>query len=396
MRALLARKTESLPGLVGVARVGRDSEAVVRRVRPGDIAVLDAPDLDRRCADRLIEAGAAAVLNAAPSISGRYPNSGPEALVAAGICVIDTGDPMLLAKIADGSRIRVDGPAVYPVRRNGKDAEPLVFGVELAASDIAYRMIEARAGMADRVAEFATGVIEFLRMESALLIDGVGVPKLRVALRGEKVVVVSDGPDHVEQLAQLRPFCKEYAPIMIGVGTGADTILRAGYRPDLIVADPDEVSAAALRCGAELIVPADTQGQARGVVRLHELGVGATTFPSAAPPTELAVLLAHHYGAALLVVAGGAAGMDEFFDDARRECNPAVFATRLAAQATVVDARAIASLYQSRTWGTVLALLVFALLVAVIVGVTASDATDPVLDWLLQGWYRAENWIRTT
>ncbi|NLV80877.1 MAG: thiamine pyrophosphokinase, partial [Rhodococcus sp.] len=82
MPALLSRTTETLPGVSGIARVDRNTDKLVRRVGPGDIVVLDVVDLDRPTADRLVDAGVTAVVNASMSISGRYPNLGPEVLVA--------------------------------------------------------------------------------------------------------------------------------------------------------------------------------------------------------------------------------------------------------------------------------------------------------------------------
>src|ERR1700730_13947370 len=93
MSALLSRTSALRPGLVGTAQVDRDIDRLLRRVGPGDGVVLDARDLDRVTADALIDAGVAAVVNASPSISGRYPNQGPEVLVAnGGGLLADTGE----------------------------------------------------------------------------------------------------------------------------------------------------------------------------------------------------------------------------------------------------------------------------------------------------------------
>src|SRR5215207_8308350 len=89
LAGLLHRSQPDLPGLVGVARVDKRTDALLRRIKPREIAVLDQVDLDRATADALVAAGVAAVVNAAPSISGRYPNLGPEVLVAAGVTLVD-------------------------------------------------------------------------------------------------------------------------------------------------------------------------------------------------------------------------------------------------------------------------------------------------------------------
>src|ERR1700761_7094719 len=82
-------KGETPPGIVGVARVDKKTKVLVRRLEPGDIAVIDHADLDRVSADELIACRVAAVVNAAKSITGRDPNLGPRLLLDAGIPLVD-------------------------------------------------------------------------------------------------------------------------------------------------------------------------------------------------------------------------------------------------------------------------------------------------------------------
>src|SRR3954447_8249314 len=102
-----------LPGLVGTARVDRRTRALLPRLRPGDIAVVDHVDLDRATAQALVDAGVVAVVNAAPMISGRYPNLGPQVLVNGGVLVIDGLGAGGLAAIGDGRAVRVHEGGVY-------------------------------------------------------------------------------------------------------------------------------------------------------------------------------------------------------------------------------------------------------------------------------------------
>ena len=116
MRLATLRRSRSeppLPGLHGPARVERRAAALARRARPGDIAVLEHLDLDGTSARMLLDAGVAAVVNAAPSISGRYPNLGPQLLVQAGIPVLDQVGPEVIRLLDDGDRLRLDGDALY-------------------------------------------------------------------------------------------------------------------------------------------------------------------------------------------------------------------------------------------------------------------------------------------
>ncbi|MBL1074352.1 thiamine pyrophosphokinase [Nocardia sp. 2] len=393
MLALLSRTTETLPGITGMARVDRNTRRLLQRVGPGDVVVLDEMDLDRLTADRLVEAGVAVVVNASPSISGRYPNLGPEVLVANGILLLDAVSSDVFTKIKDGAKVRVDEGIVYADKLSKKEPEALVEGIELTEAGIAERMIEARNGLADHLEAFAGNTIEFIRTESSLLIDGIGVPDVVLEMKKRHVVIVADAPDHAEDLKRIKPFIKEYAPVLIGVGRGADTLMRNGYRPDLIVGDPEEITATTLKCGAEVILPADTDGHAKGLERIQDLGIGATTFPSSGAPADLALLLADHHGASLIVTVGAAASLDDFFDRGRRDSNPATFLTRLKMGTKLMDAKAVASLYRHRGNGWAIALVVLAALVALIVALLATHMGGELVASAADTWDRFSAWV---
>src|SRR5438132_7921632 len=95
------------------ARVDRRTKNLLRRIQPGEVAVIDHEDLDRMSAEGLVEKGVAAVVNAAPSISGRYPNLGPLILVERGIPLVDGVGKLLLSKVKEGQPVRVDDDRVF-------------------------------------------------------------------------------------------------------------------------------------------------------------------------------------------------------------------------------------------------------------------------------------------
>lgn len=387
MPALLSRNT-ARPGVVGTARVDHDIDRLLRRVGPGDIVVLDILDLDRITADALVEADIAGVVNASASISGRYPNLGPEVLVANGVTLIDEAGPSVFKKIRDGAKVRLHNGAVYSGDRR------LARGVERNDIEIADMMQDAKSGLVAHLESFAGNTIEFIRSESPLLIDGIGIPEIDVDLRRRHVVLVGDETDAADDLKRLKPFIKEYQPVLIGIGSGADVLRKAGYRPQLIVGDPDQMSAEVLRCGSQVVLPADADGHAPGLERIQDLGVGAMTFPAAGSAMDLALLLADHHGAALLVTAGHTANIETFFDRTRQMTNPSMFLTRLKVGEKLVDARAVATLYRNRVSAGAIALLVLSMLVAVIVALWVSQTDAVVLDWLSNYWHHLVQWLR--
>ena len=388
MTALLSRNGNARPGVVGTARVDRDIDRLLRRVCPGDIAVLDVLDLDRITADALVDAEIAAVVNASPSVSGRYPNLGPEVLVANGVTLIDETGPDVFKKIRDGAKVRLHNGGVYAGDRR------LIRGTERTDHEIADLMQEAKSGLVAHLEAFAGNTIEFIRSESPLLIDGIGIPDVDIQLRRRHVVIVADEEHAADDLKRLKPFIKEYQPVLIGVGTGAEVLRKAGYRPQLIVGDPSELSTEVLKCGAQVVLPADADGHAPGLERIQDLGVGAMTFPAAGSPTDLALLLADHHGAALLVTAGHSANIETFFDRTRQQSNPSTFLTRLRVGEKVVDAKAVATLYHNRMSAGAMALLILTMLIAVIVALWVSRTDALVLHWVVDYWNRFLFWVQ--
>jgi uncharacterized membrane-anchored protein len=380
LSGLLHRTRPELPGLSGIARVDRRTGGLLRRIKAGEIAVLDQVDLDRVTADALVTAKVAAVINASPSISGRFPNLGPEVLVAAGIQLLDGVGAEALHAIKDGSRIRIHEGVVFAGELR------LAEGVEQNADSVADAMVEAKSGLTHQLEAFAANTIEFMRRERAMLLDGAGVPQVEIDLANRQVLVVAAGFDHAAELGRLKRYIREYQPVLVGVGTGADALLAAGYRPQLIVGDPGEVSSEALTSGADVVVPAFADGHAPGLHRVQDLGAGAVTFPSSANPEDLALLIAAHRGAALVVTVGLSASMGEFLDRARSGSNASTFLTRLQLGGAVVDGRVIARLYRSRVSAGAILLMVGAAIVAVAAALLVSEAGDAVLAWFSQGW----------
>jgi uncharacterized membrane-anchored protein len=388
MPALLSRSS-ARPGIIGTARVDRDVDRLLRRVGPGDIAVLDVLDLDRVTADALVDAGVVGVVNASPSISGRYPNLGPEVLLANNIALIDNAGPEAFKKVKDGAKVRLHDGGVYSGDRR------LVHGVERTDEEVADLMHDAKVGLVHHLEAFAGNTIEFIRSESPLLIDGIGIPEIDVDVYRRHVVVVADGPGAGEDLKALKPFIKEYQPVLVGVGAGADILRAGGYRPQLIVGNPEQMSAEVLRCGAQVVLPADADGHAGGLERIQDLGIGAMTFPAAGSASDLALLLVEHHGASLIVTAGQSANIEDFFDRTRAQSNPSTFLTRLKVGEKLVDAKAVATLYRSHISGGAVALLVLAVLLAVIAALWVSQTDTAVVDWATNYWQRFSLWLQS-
>ncbi len=361
------RQPERPPGTAGVARLDRRTKNLTKRLRPGDVAVLDHTDIDRVSADALVACRVAAVVNAAQSTSGRYPNLGPEILLAAGIPLLDAVGPDVFGRVAEGDVVRLDGDTLY-----AGDAA-VATGTRQTLDAVEAAMDAARRGLADQIEAFAANTMEYLLKERDLLLDGVGVPTLRTVLQGRHALLVVRGYDYRQDLAVLRPYIREYRPVLIGVDGGADALLEAGYTPDLVVGDMDSVSDAALRCGAEIVVHAYPDGRAPGLQRVQELGLDGVVFPAAGTSEDVAMLLADEKGAQLIVAVGTHGTLVEFLDKGRAGMS-STFLTRLRVGGKLVDAKGVSRLYRSRISSFSLVLLVLATLITMAAAVLVSTA----------------------
>jgi uncharacterized membrane-anchored protein len=363
-----------LPGVAGPARLDRRTKSLARRLEPGDIAIIDHADLDRVSAEAMIVGQAAAVVNAAPCISGRYPNLGPEVLVEAGIPLVDDVGPEVFERIRDGQAVRLDGDALYV------GTELVAKGTVQTAETVAENMASAREGLAEQLRAFVANTMEYLDRDATLLTDGVRIPELATKLEGRHALVVARGYRHHEDLLALRAYIREFKPVMIGVDGGANALLDAGYRPDLIVGDMDSVSDRALRSGAELVVHAYLNGHAPGLPRVQDLGLQSVTCPAAGTSEDVAVLLADGAGATLIVAVGMRFSLVEFLDKGRSGMASAVL-TRIRVADKIVDAKGVSRLYQSRISARALILLALAALVTVVVAIAASPVGQTFLDY---------------
>lgn len=372
MRLALRRRTDTaLPGVVGVARVDRRADALLPRLRRGDIAVLDQVDLDRATADALVAAEVAGVVNASPCISGRYPTLGPEILVNAGLPVLDGIGPDVFRAVKDGMKLRLDGDTLYA--GTGEDAAAVAEGRSQTVETVAASLMEAKAGLSTQLEAFAADTMEYMKRERTLLIDGVGVPEIDTRIEGRHVLVVARGYDYRDDLVSLRHYIREFKPVLVGVDGGAEALVEAGYQPDLIVGDLQTVSDEVLRAGAEVVVRADPDGRAPGLERVQDVGVPAVTFPSAGRSEDVALLLADAHGAELVVTVGMHATLLEFLDRGLSG-TASTFLVRLKLGGTLVDAKAASRLHRSRISGAALLLLIFVTLIAV--GVILALAAD--------------------
>jgi uncharacterized membrane-anchored protein len=349
----------------GPARLDRRTKQLVRRLSPDDIAIIDHADLDRVSAEELLESGVRVVINVSESQTGRFPNPGPLLLVRGGVRLIDAPGADLFEKVNDGEPLTVRGAGLF---RNGTR---LVAGTELRADELADALRDQRGRVTEALETFAENTMRYLREEGRLLSEGIGFPALQTRFRDRHALVVVRGPGHKRDLRIVRPYIRDFRPVLVAVDGGADALLEAGYKPDVIVGDMDSVSDRALRSGAELVVHAYENGAAPGGERVRALGLQHHVVPAPATSEDVALLLAFEKGAELIVAVGTHFNLIEFLERNRSGMS-STFLTRLRVGEILIDAKGVSRLVSRRVGIWPLVAFALAGLGALVVAVVVS------------------------
>jgi len=383
--ALLTRRNGAAADetIHGTARLGRRTKHLVKRLRPGDIAVIDHVNIDRIAAEELIATGVRAVLNASESSDGRYPNAGPLMLARAGIRLIDAPGDELFDRLSDGDPVGICGGDVSVA---GKE---VLSGRLLGAEELEQRLAEQHERVDEALTDFVENTMAHVRQETDLLTGSIEFPPTRASFRDRHALIVVRGDRHRRDLKALRAYIRDVKPLVVCVDGGADGAIEAGLKPDVILGDMDSASDAALRCGAELIVHAYPDGTAPGRDRLLEMGLDHMTVPAAGTSEDVAMLMVYEKGAALIVSVGAHFNLIEFLDRKRGGMS-STFLTRLRIGEKLVDAKGVSRLYTPSSGLGPLAVFVavFAILLAILI------ITSPALNDLFQlVWLKVKIWL---
>ena len=370
--------------IVGTARLGARTKHLVKRLRPGEIAVIDHVNVDRIAAEELIACGVSGVVNASPSSDGKYPNAGPLMLARAGIRLIDAPEARVFDLIRDGQQLTLEGDGAVMVGE-----EEVLRGRVLGVSDLEHQLAAQRARIDEVLAEFAENTVEHVRQETDILTGAIDFPPTRVSFRDRHVLIVVRGERHRRDLKALRTYIRNVRPLVVAVDGGADGVLEAGMKPDMILGDMDSASDAALGCGAELVVHAYPDGRAPGQERLLEMGLDHKVVPAAGTSEDVAMLMAHEKGADLIVSVGAHFNLIEFLDRKRGGMS-STFLTRLRIGEKLVDAKGVSRLY--RPSSTLMPVIFF--LVAFLVLLTILIITSPALNDVFElFWLKVRIWL---
>jgi uncharacterized membrane-anchored protein len=358
----------------GPAKLDRRTKRLTRRLKPGDIAIIDHRDIDRVSAEELVDAGARVVVNCSPSQTGRFPNPGPLLLVREGVELIDVPGNELFESVHEGDLISVRGASVF---RNGNC---VASGRALHVDELVRALADQRGRVTQALEEFAENTMRYLREEGSILSGGVEFPGMRTSFRDRHALVVARGPGHKRDLRIVKPYIRGYQPVLVAVDGGADALLETGLKPDVIVGDMDSVSDEALRCGAELVVQAYRgNGAAPGAARLDRMSLQYHSVAVPGISEDLALLLAFEKGAELIVAVGTHLNLIEFLERDRAGMS-STFVTRLKVGEILVDAKGVSRLVSRRMGVWPLVVFMLAGFGAIVTAALASPQVRHVIE----------------
>ena len=322
-------------------KVDRKTKKLAKRLSAGEIAVINHIDIDEVAANSLVERKIKLVINAAPSISGRYPNKGPKILIDNNILIIDNVGENVFEELKEGQVIEVNNGQIY------RDGQFIGSGEVMDKSVVEKRTQIAYENMSVELDRFIDNTIEYAKREKGFILGETEIPKMTTNYKDRHVLVVVRGQDYKEDLATIKSYIEEMKPILVGVDGGADALLECGYNPDVIVGDMDSVTDEALKKAKEIVVHAYVDGRAPGLKRVQDLGLDAVVFSAPGTSEDIAMLTAYEYGAELIVALGSHSNMIDFLEKGRKGM-ASTFLVRLKIGAKLIDAKGVNLLYKSK------------------------------------------------
>lgn len=356
----------------GRVKLDQRTKNLVTRLNKNEIAIINHDDIDELAANALIAIKPALIINAKPSITGRYPAKGAYKILKAGIPIIDNVGEEIFSLVKEGNVVQLKGNNIYLLN------ECIAEGNILSLIEVNKVLQIANKNIAIELDRFVENTMEYARKEKAILLGNIEVPVIKTEIFNRHVLIVVRGSSYKEDLKAISTYIREEKPVLIGVDGGADALLEFGLRPDIIVGDMDSVSDEALSSGAEILVHAYRNGEAPGLERVIEMGLESQLFPMPGTSEDLAMILSWEYGCSLIVAVGTHSNMVDFLEKGRKGM-ASTFLVRLKVGSLLVDARGVSQLYKQHLQKRYFVQLIIAALVPIIIILWVSPSTQSFL-----------------
>ncbi|NLG86960.1 MAG: hypothetical protein GX489_07060 [Firmicutes bacterium] len=359
--------------ITGTTKIDRRTKNLVKRLQPGDIAIICHEDLDQVAAADLVAKKVAAVINARPSITGRYPNLGPQTLLSAGITLVDdVGEDIM--NLPENCTITIDTDGcIY------RDHILIAKGTIMSREDMEQKMQAARENIGQALDEFIDNTLNYAKREKYFITGQIDIPETDTDFKDKPVLVVARGNNFREDLAAIRAYVDDVKPLLVGVDGGADLLVEFGYRPDMVIGDMDSVSDKTLQCCREIVVHAYPDGRVPGLQRVQQLGLPAKIFTCPGTSEDIALLMAYEKGADLIVTVGSHSNMIDFLEKGRKGM-ASTFLVRLKVGSILVDAKGASKLYNHKINPN----YILGLFIAALIPMIAVVITSPPVQYILK------------
>lgn len=325
----------------GRAKKDVKTKNLIKRLTPGDIAVIYHQDIDEVAARQLAEKKVAAVVNGPKSISGKYPNQGPGVLCSAGILIIDNIGDEAFNAIEENDLLYYSDGILY------RNDTPLCNAPLLLEEEVKEKMELSALNIKETLHDFIDNTLDYAKKEKYMILDPISLPKLKTKIKGRHVLIVTRGKNYIEDLKAIKAYITEMNPVIIGVDGGGDALLDFGLKPDIIIGDMDSASDKCLKNSREIIVHAYTDGRCPGMERLEGLGLKAIKFPFPGTSEDIALLIAYEKNAELIVTVGSHTNMIDFLEKGRKGM-ASTFLVRMKVGYKVIDAKGVSELYKNK------------------------------------------------
>lgn len=327
--------------------VDQKTKHLLTRIKTGQIAVIQHPDIDEIAAQSLIEKKVKAVINFSDSMTGTYPTIGLKKLIENKIPVFD-----VLKGYEYFNQLRDDQHLEIDRERNQIfviDSHIPPFPITLWTMDKWENVyFHAAQNLEHELNRFIDNTLQYAAKEKSFVLKPIPIPSLKTRIKGKHVVVVVRGNHYREDLTAIHSYIEEVRPVLIGVDGGADALIEHGFTPDIIIGDMDSVSDKALHSGAELIVHAYPDGTAPGLLRIEQIGLKAKMIPSLGTSEDIAMLLAYEKQAEIIVALGAHSNMIDFLEKGRKGMASTML-VRMKIGTKLIDAKGVSKLYQPKT-----------------------------------------------
>ncbi|GMV36430.1 MAG: thiamin pyrophosphokinase [Fimbriimonadales bacterium] len=326
---MLAHEVEA-PVIRGHAYSGAVPSQLLKRLKPGSIAVINIPDFDPWFADQLVASGAAAVVNCAESITGRSPNVGVVFLLERGIPVLDAAGEGLLEELQQGETVSIEGNVIE--LRGGIRVTAARLTPEVATA----RLKAAQEYMGLALSKMSAAMSTSITQEWAQFFRPARIPALEPKLRGRLAVVVTAGARALAELRMLR--WRLASAAIVAVEGGYEVVRRVGVQPTVVVGREGGLSDSALLSGADIVLltnPGEETTSASDA-RWRALGVQPQTLLRTGPAEEAAIAMAADCGARLVLLIGSGFSFADLAHRGERGASAALL-TRLRVGSRVMD-----------------------------------------------------------